>query len=48
MSALGSYKTKEALCVNKGYEKSVADRYSFTYPDIPAQKNCFVNRILHS
>ena len=48
MSPKGSYKTKEALCINKGYEKSVGERYTFTHPDIPAQKNNFCNRILHS
>jgi hypothetical protein len=36
MSPKGSYKTKEALCINKGYEKSVGERYAFTHPDIPA------------
>jgi hypothetical protein len=48
MSAEGGYKTKEALCVNKGYEKSVSERYQFTSPDVPATKNIFCNRILHS
>lgn len=48
MSAEGSYKIKEALCVNKGYEKSVSERYQFTSPDVPASKNIFCNRILHS
>lgn len=48
LSATGSYKTPEALCVNKGYEKSVSERYQFTHPDVPASKNVFCNRILHS
>lgn len=48
ISAAGSYKTAEALCINKGYEKSVSERYNYVYPEIPAQKNNFANRIIHS
>lgn len=48
LSAEGSYKTSEALCVNKGYEKSVSDRYAFVQPEVPALKSIFCNRILHS
>lgn len=48
LSAEGSYKTSEGLCVNKGYEKSVSERYHFVHPEVPAIKNVFCNRILHS
>jgi hypothetical protein len=48
MSSAGSYKTPEALCSNKGYDKSVSDRYNFVFPDVPAQKSNFTNRIVHS
>lgn len=44
----GSYKTPEALCFNKGYSKSVSERYNMEAPDVPAIKNDFTNRISYS
>lgn len=48
MSADGSYKTPEALCYNKGFNKSVSERYNFELPDVPVIKNDFTNRISYS
>ena len=48
LSAKGIYKIPEALCYNKGFEKSVSERYNFEIPDIPAKKNDFSNRIAYS
>ena len=48
MSADGSYKTPESLCINKGFNKSLSERYNFEVPDIPAIKNDFTNRISYS
>ena len=48
ISPEGSYKTPEALCYNKGFEKSLSERYNFEVPDIPAVKNDFTNRISYS
>lgn len=44
----GVYKTPEALCYNKGFEKSLSERYNFEVPDVPALKNDFTNRIAYS
>ena len=48
MSADGTYKTPEALCFNKGFNKSLSERYNFEQPDVPAIKNDFTNRISYS
>lgn len=48
MSADGSYKTPEALCYNKGFAKSLSERYNYEFPDVPAIKNDFTNRISYS
>lgn len=48
MSADGSYKTPEALCFNKGFNKSLSERYNFEVPNVPAIKNDFTNRISYS
>lgn len=48
MSPEGSYKIPEALCYNKGFEKSLSERYNFESPDVPAIKNEFTNRISYS
>ena len=48
MSADGSYKIPEALCYNKGFNKSLSERYNFEVPDVPAIKNEFSNRISYS
>ena len=44
----GAYKIPEALCYNKGFEKSVSERYNFIVPNVPAIKNEFSNRISYS
>lgn len=44
----GAYKTPEALCYNKGFEKSLSERYNYEMPDVPAIKNDFTNRIAYS
>ena len=44
----GAYKIPEALCYNKGFEKSVSERYNFIIPNVPAIKNDFTNRISYS
>ena len=48
MSADGSYKIPEALCYNKGFNKSLSERYNFEVPDVPVIKNDFTNRISYS
>ena len=48
ITAEGIYKTEEALCYNKGFEKSVSERYNFEIPDVPALKNDLSNRIAYS
>lgn len=47
-STKGAYKISEALCYNKGFEKSVSERYNFEVPDVPAFRNDFSNRISYS
>lgn len=48
MSPEGAYKIPEALCYNKGFEKSVSERYNIEVPDSPSIKNDFTNRIAYS
>lgn len=48
ISGEGAYKIPEALCYNKGFEKSLSERYNFEVPDVPAIKNDFTNRISYS
>lgn len=48
MSNSGIYKVPEALCYNKGFEKSVSEKYNFEVPDVPWIKNEFSNRIAYS
>ena len=48
MTTAGSYKIPEALCYNKGYEKSMSERINFEIPDVPWIKNEFSNRIAYS
>lgn len=48
MSADGSYKIPEALCCNKGFNRSLSERHNFEVPDVPAIKNDFTNRIAYS
>ena len=44
----GSFKTPEALCYNKGFEKSLSERWNYEVPDVPFLKNEFSNRISYS
>ena len=48
LSPDGAYKFPDAACYNKGFEKSLSERYNFEIPDIPAIKNDFTNRIAYS
>lgn len=48
MTASGSDKIPEALCCNKGFEKSLSERYNFELPNVPTIKNDFSNRIAYS
>ena len=45
---ISTTKTQEALCYNKGFAKSVSDRYNFELSDVAAIKNDFSNRIAYS
>lgn len=44
----GNLKIPEALCYNKGFQKSVSDRVYFLNPQVPSIKNDFTNRIYYS
>lgn len=44
----GPYKTPESLCYNKGFDKSVSERWNYEVPDVPFIKNEFSNRIAYS
>jgi hypothetical protein len=44
----GPYKTPEALCYNKGFDKSLSERWNYEVPDVPFLKNEFSNRIAYS
>ena len=48
MSNSGAYKIPEALCYNKGFEKSVSEKIFFEVYDVPWIKNEFSNRIAYS
>ncbi len=48
MMTKGTYKIPEALCINKGYEKSLSERVNFEVADVPWIKNEFSNRIAYS
>lgn len=48
MDNSGAYKIPEALCYNKGFEKSVSERVNIEVPDVPWIKNEFSNRIAYS
>lgn len=47
-STRGIYKVPEALCYNKGFQRSVSERLNFEIPDVPSIKNDFSNRISYS
>lgn len=48
MTTKGAYKTPESLCYNKGFEKSLSEKYYYEVPDVPWIKNEFSNRIAYS
>lgn len=48
ITVAGTYKTAEALCYNKGFEKSLSERSNFEVSDVPWIKNEFSNRIAYS
>lgn len=48
MSVEGTFKHPEALVYNKGFAKSVSERWNFELPDVPHIKNWFKTRILYS
>lgn len=48
MTTKGSYKIPEALCYNKGFEKSLSEKYNFEVSDVPWIKNEFSNRVSYS
>lgn len=48
MSTEGIYKTEESHIYNKGFSKSLSDRYNFQTPEVPYIKNWFGTRIMYS
>ena len=48
MSVEGTYKLPESQIYNKGFSKSVSDRWNFEVPDVPHIKNWFGTRIMYS
>ena len=44
----GTFKTPEALCYNKGFEKSVSEKFYIGLPDVPFLNEDFTNRISYS
>ncbi len=48
ISTAGCYKVPEALCINKGFQNSVSDRYNFEVADVPYLETLFRNRISYS
>jgi hypothetical protein len=48
MSTEGTYKHDESYVYNKGFSKSVNDRYHYEVPDVPHIKNWFKTRIMYS
>lgn len=48
MSVEGSYKIPESQVYNKGFIKSVSDRYNLHISDVPHYKNWFGTRIIYS
>ena len=48
MSTDGSYKKPESQIYNKGFAKSVSDRWNIQMPDVPHIKNWFGTRIMYS
>lgn len=48
MSTEGTYKHPESQVYNKGFTKSLSDRWNFELPDVPYIKNWFGTRIMYS
>jgi hypothetical protein len=48
MSTEGVYKKKESHIYNKGFTKSLNDKWNFGLPDVPYIKNWFGTRIMYS
>ena len=48
MNTSGTYKQQEALCYNKGFIKSMSERWNFEMPNVPYIKNNYENRIAYS
>lgn len=48
MSTEGTYKKAESQIYNKGFAKSLSDRWNIELPDVPHIKNWFGTRIMYS
>lgn len=48
MSPEGSYKHADSCIYNKGFSKSVSEKWNFTSPEVPHIKNWFGTRIMYS
>lgn len=48
MSTEGTYKHPESQLYNKGFTKSLSERWNFELPDVPYIKNWFGTRIMYS
>lgn len=48
MSTEGSYKMSDSQVYNKGFAKSLSDRWNVQVPDVPHIKNWFGTRIMYS
>ena len=48
MSVEGTYKLPESQIQNKGFRKSLSERWNFELPDVPHIKNWFGTRIMYS
>lgn len=48
MSTEGTYKHPESQIYNKGFSKSLSERWNFELPDVPYIKNWFGTRIMYS
>ena len=48
MSTEGVYKKQESQVYNKGFAKSVSDKWNFEVPNVPHIKNWFGTRIMYS
>jgi hypothetical protein len=48
MSVEGTYKIPESELYNKGFSKSVSERWNLEIPDVPHIKNWFGTRVMYS